>query len=139
MDTEIVTSALASTGIAARVLAPADRESLVARLRDRLGADVSAHAPWDDETAPDGRQRPDGWELVARHVWTESCLMFPDGAPVVWEFESGADLHGLLRECPPFEFYVCDRAASYLLCSNHHDFVIGWGSAQPWLDSLGDP
>ncbi|GAB9134881.1 hypothetical protein BDS110ZK25_20780 [Bradyrhizobium diazoefficiens] len=49
------------------------------------------------------------------------------------KFSCGADLLRVLEDCPALEFYVCDEKASYLLCSNHHDFVVGWGAALPWV------
>ncbi|MGY3120680.1 hypothetical protein ACVWXQ_004617 [Bradyrhizobium sp. S3.14.4] len=48
-------------------------------------------------------------------------------------FVCGADLLRVLEDCPALEIYVCDEEASYLLCSNHHDFVVGWGAALPWV------
>jgi hypothetical protein len=63
--------------------------------------------------------------------------MFLDGADIVWKFSGGPDLLCVLNECPALEFYVCDEDASYLLCSNHHDFIIGWGAAEPWVERLG--
>jgi hypothetical protein len=54
----------------------------------------------------------------------------------VWKFRNGSDLLRVLEDCPALEFYVSDEEASYLLCSNHHDFVIGWGAASQWVGRL---
>lgn len=136
MDPDHISSALRATGVEAQVLGAGERNALVVRLRERLGVDVVAHAPWSDSAAPDGRPRPDGWELIPTYVGTTACLMFLDGANTVWKFRKGSDLLRVLKECPAFEFYVCDQEASYLLCSNHHDFVIGWGAATRWVNDL---
>jgi hypothetical protein len=64
--------------------------------------------------------------------------MFLEGARKIWRFRSGSGLLRVLEDSPALEFYVCDKEASYLLCSNHHDFVIGWGAASPWVERLED-
>ena len=64
------------------------------------------------------------------------CLMFLEGARSMWKFRNGLDLLRVLRDCPAMEFYVSDEEASYLLCHNHHDFVIGWGTASRWVEVL---
>ncbi len=62
--------------------------------------------------------------------------MFLSEAAYIWKFGSGYDLLRVLLECPALEFYVCDEDGSYLLCSNDHDFIIGWGTARPWVETL---
>jgi hypothetical protein len=137
MALDHISSALSATGVRADVLGAAEKKALVVRLRERLGVDVRAHAAWDDKTAPDGQLRSDGWKKIPTYVGATSCLMFLDGADVVWKFMNGSDLLRVLEECPALEFYICDRDASYLLCSNHHDYVVGWGAAKPWVGRLG--
>jgi hypothetical protein len=137
MISDHVSSALSATGVQAEALSAPEKKALVVRLRERLGIDVEADAAWDDMTESGGRRRSDGWELVPTFVGASSCYMFLDGADMVWKFTNGFDLLRVLKDCPAFEFYVCDRDASYLLCSNHHDFLIGWGAARPWVDRLG--
>ena len=133
-----ISSALETTGVQAEVLGTADTQRTVARLNERLGVDVTRPAAWDDEAAPDGRFRTDGWELIPSYVGTAGCLLFGAGAQMIWRFTSGPDLLQVLRECPALEFYVCDPEADYLLCSNHHDVVIGWGAASGWVDNLSN-
>jgi len=137
MGSDHISSALHATGVHAQVLDAAEKRALVVRLRERLGVDVTSHAPWDNSAGPDGHLRPDGWELIPTYVGAVPCLMFLDRANTVWKFRCGADLLRVLGECPALEFYVCDQEASYLLCSNHHDFVIGWGTAAQWVSGLG--
>jgi len=138
MSSNHVSSALKATGIQAEELGAREKQAVVVRLLERLSVDVTGHAPWDHKAAPDGRLRPDGWELITKYVGTTACMMFLEGAHTVWKFSSGSDLLRVLKDCPALEFYVCDEDASYLLCSNHHDFVIGWGAARSWVESLGN-
>lgn len=131
-------AAIEDAALRAQTLDAPERQVLVARLHERFGVDLTAHAAWDRLSAPTGRQRQDGGELISAYVGKAPCLLFLDGARTVWRFDSGADLLRVLDESPLLECYVCDEAASYLLCWNHHDFVIGWGTASAWVDTLDD-
>lgn len=137
MNSNYISSALEATRTSAEVLSLIEKQELFARLRDRLGVNVTSRAPWDDDAAPDGCLRPEGWKLIPGYVGAETCLVFLEGARTVWRFRSGADLLYVLNECPALEFYVCDENVTYLLCSNDHDFVIGWGAAASWVEGLG--
>lgn len=130
-------TAIFDAGVQVALVSEAERQVILTRLRERLGVDISNNAPWDDDAAPVGHLRPDGWELIPGFVGDVGCLLILPGAHNLWKFRDGDDLLRVLKECPAFEFYVCDEDASYLVCSNHHDFIIGWGSALPWVAGLG--
>lgn len=130
-----VSSAICDTGVQAEVLNEGSRKALAVRLLERLGVDVTSRSPW--EHGAEGRQRPDGWELIPKYVGANVCLMFQEGADEIWKFHNGSDLLRVLNDCPALEFYVCDEEASYLLCHNHHDFLIGWGEASLWVEQSG--
>jgi hypothetical protein len=134
MSLNHVSSAVSDTGVQAKALNEEGRKALVVRLLERLGVDVTRRAIW--EHGAEGRQRPDGQELIPKYVGTNVCLMFLEGADEIWKFQGGRDLLRVLNDCPALEFYVCDEDASYLLCHNHHDFVIGWGGASQWVERL---
>lgn len=136
MNLRWVSSALASASVEASTLDPDSQRNLLERLRTQFDVDVTSRAPWDTDSAPEGRLLPDGWELITGYVDDRPCLMFLDGAQTIWRMRNGSDLHRVLKECPPMEFFICDEQASYLLCANHHDVVIGWGEATDWLQSL---
>jgi hypothetical protein len=134
MSLNHVSSAVSDTGVQAEVLNEGGRKALVVRLLERLGVDVTSRFPW--ERGGEGKQTPDGWELIPKYVGANVCLMFLENADEIWKFQSGADLLLVLNDCSALEFYVCDEDASYLLCHNHHDFVIGWGGASQWVERL---
>jgi hypothetical protein len=135
MSLNQLSSAVRDSGIEAEMLNEGGRKALLVRLLERLGVDVTSRAPW--EFGGKGKQRPDGWELIPKYVGANACLMFLEGAHEIWKFQSGRDLLRVLNDCPALEFYVCDEDGSYLLCHNHHDFVIGWGGASQWVEQLG--
>jgi hypothetical protein len=136
MDFDHMSSAVSNTGTAAVLLQEDERDVIVLRLLERLAVDVTCRAPWDGAAGPEGKRRPDGWKLIPMYVGGRPCVMFPQCARSMWNFRSGSDLRRVLDECPAIEFYVCDEEASYLLCSNHHDFLIGWGAASQWVERL---
>ena len=55
-----------------------------------------------------------------------------DGAEV-FHFASGEALDEVLADTFGFELYVTDEEASFLLCFNHHDFLLASGKAVEWL------
>ena len=125
----MIASALARLGIKAKELDCAARRAIVERIRDRLGVDLATRWPWDRAGAPAGSYAPDGWARIADYVGGRACVMLPEDGETGWGFASGGELREVLAELPGFEFYVCDEEASYLLCHNHHDYLIGWGAA----------
>jgi hypothetical protein len=136
---DYVSSAVSDTGTPAILLGEKERQVMVIRLRERLGVDVSRYRPWDkNDDVSEGKQRVDGWELIPTYVGEKECLMFLDDGRSIWKFRDGSDLLRVLGDCPAIEFYVTDEEASYLLCHNHHDFVIGWGEASQWVKQLAD-
>ncbi|MEO6457793.1 MAG: hypothetical protein ABIO92_05915 [Chloroflexia bacterium] len=49
------------------------------------------------------------------------------------EFEQGTQISRVLGECFNFEFYVTNPEVEYILCHNHHDFLVATGTATSWL------
>ena len=135
MRTGWVNAALEASATPAKLLEAPERQALVSCLRERLGVDVARYWPWQSVDAA-SVQREDGWMRIAAYVGEAPCLLFLDGADTIWRLASGSDLLRVLEECPLIEFYVCDEAANYLLCHNHHDFVIGWGAASTWVEAM---
>lgn len=88
-------------------------------------------------------ERMDGPSVRGVDAWRHISL-FPSlgGSVVFWEprterkvlrFRSGSDLVAVLDECHRSEFYVTDDEVTYLLCFNHHDYLIGQGLAASWV------
>ncbi|MBR7745285.1 hypothetical protein [Undibacterium baiyunense] len=134
MINEVIAAAVVTTRVSAKLLSSHEREGVVDCLCERLRVDVSSHSPWDKFDAPDGVLNHDGWKLIPSFVGGESCLLMTTSASAVWRLGSGKDLMLILQECPPFEFYVCDIAFNYLVCFNHHDYLVGWGDANLWVN-----
>lgn len=119
-----------------RILPAADRD----QLRERIGARYSRRRNWMWEDLPDRSsvQDVDGWQRISRFVGSRTCILLFDVDEEVEMFEvpSGEALESLLANTFHFEFYVTDLDASYLICFNHHDMLIGCGTARPWVERL---
>jgi hypothetical protein len=131
-----IDSAIQRLGASVRSLGPEEVRNVAALIRARFRLNIKAVSAWDMENTPEGLQRSDGIELVSSFVGNAACLFFLSGAQEMKEFQNGADLLRTLNECPPMEFYVCDPDGTYLICWNHHEYLLAWGSATSWLDEI---
>jgi hypothetical protein len=79
------------------------------------------------------------WSWIGEFLDRRPSVLFfdPDEDPALFRIQSGAALNALLGETFGFELYVADDRASFLLCFNHHDMLLGAGAAAPWLKSRG--
>lgn len=115
-----------------RLLPAADRD----RLRERIGARYG-RSNWLWETAGGGAsvRDADGWRWIGEFVGPRSCILLfnPGEEAEMFHVPSGRALHDLLANTFGFEFYVTDAEDTYLLCFNHHDVLVGWGSAAEWI------
>ena len=78
----------------------------------------------------------DGWTLIADYVNAKKCLMFFDDDDSIIVFKGGNDLYKLLSEMYGFEFYITNFTTENLICFNHHDCLMGCGTAKNWVNKL---
>lgn len=79
-----------------------------------------------------------GWELLSDFVGEKECLMFFENGDdnTIIRIRNGSDLHSLLCEMFGFEFYITNFETEYILCFNHHDCLVGCGTAKAWIEEL---
>lgn len=136
-DVEYIRQALQETGIHADPLDAAGRLILVAKLLGSFDVNVDHTFPWETSRAPTVSQiRHDAWELIPRLVGENPCIMFAEYGETLFRFRNGDDLRAVVGEWHGDEFYVCDEQVTYLLCQNHHDYLVGWGAARDWVAAL---
>ena len=79
-----------------------------------------------------------GWIYICQFIGDKPCILFfydlEKWKAVV--INSGHELVTLIGEMYGFEFYVFDSSINYLICFNHHDQLIGVGSAKEWVKNL---
>ncbi|MBL9162647.1 MAG: hypothetical protein JNL18_07955 [Planctomycetaceae bacterium] len=84
-------------------------------------------------------RRDNGWREIGVFVGDLKCILLTERDGVGgYCIPSGNQLVAILAECPGFEFYVTDEICSYVLCYNHHDYLIGAGAASKWVAILCD-
>lgn len=79
-----------------------------------------------------------GWKKICIFIGENNCLMFFDDIEdkSVIIISNGNELYKLLSEMFGFEFYITNFDTDYLICFNHHDCLLGCGTARKWIESL---
>lgn len=87
------------------------------------------------------RERGDAWEWCGDFVGNQDVVLFFNSLDeeAVFAIPSGGALVQILGEMYWSEFYLTDTATDYLLCFNHHDFLIACGRAREWLEHYQPP
>ncbi len=93
---------------------------------------------WEGFGQPAIASNVNGWKLICDFVREQSCLLLLDACDdeSIFVINSGNDLYTLLSEMYGFEFYITNMETEYILCFNHHDCLIGCGTAKRWVESL---
>ncbi|ONI37642.1 hypothetical protein AN639_09475 [Candidatus Epulonipiscium fishelsonii] len=75
------------------------------------------------------------WKWISEFIGDKENIIFfnESDEKIAFLFYSSYDLINILSETSGFEFYVTDRSLSYLICCNHHDYLIVAGKAKKWL------
>jgi len=115
--------------------------ALVLTIRSRFVNDTRSKAfLWDSFRDEVAVQDPDGWLIAAGYPEPEPILLFLDGDSfVAYRFASSSALQRVLADSPGFEFYLTNPEASFVLCFNHHDVLIGVGDCLDWLRQRSTP
>jgi hypothetical protein len=90
---------------------------------------------WEGLTDKVAVQNPDAWRWVSDFVMNAEVLMFfnKQDEIAIFKFDDGSQLVPVLSECTGFEFYLTNATTDYLICFNHHNFLIAAGTAVDWL------
>jgi hypothetical protein len=85
-------------------------------------------------------QNPESWRWIGEFVGNEEVIMFfnPAETNSFFSFQNGSQVVPVLEHAPSFEFYLTNARADYLICFNHHDYLIVSGAAQEWLEKKLD-
>lgn len=79
-----------------------------------------------------------GWKKLCDFVGDNRCIMFFDDGEddAMLVINDGNALYKLLSEMFGFEFYITNFKTNYVLCFNHHDCLVGCGTAAEWIKPL---
>lgn len=132
MEADWIAKAAKELDLPIRPLLADEQTQLLKRLEARFGLQTATETVMagDDHAS---LLRSDGWERIADYVGDCACVMFVGHPAQGFAFETGAQLRATLGETPRMEFLVLDKALTYALFANHHDFLLAWGAAKLWL------
>jgi hypothetical protein len=133
-----VLKVIEALGIRARPLTPEEGKELWGLVAVIYAGGNTRRFMWERLLDATGVQFPEGWRRLADFLGTAPALLLfdPHDEKTYFEFDSGVDIPRVIEECFGFEFYVTDRQTSFLLCFNHHDFLIGAGAARAWVAGI---
>lgn len=129
--------AIKEAHVSARRLSEEEARHHFDMLSSVLGVDFDRdRTPWDDLKAPKGLRYYDGWKIIPEFVGNERCFLAIDNVNLIWSVNNGTDLLRILTAWPELEFYVWNESCDYLICFNDHEYIIGWGNAEGWIEQL---
>ena len=82
--------------------------------------------------------RDNSWQYIESFEFVGPVILFTnlrDGESM-FKFSSIRDAMAVLKEAPPFDFYLIDQDCSFLLAHNEYDTLFGCGAAKPFVESL---
>lgn len=135
MNSQFLTAAALEVGVEVVKIEPSVAEALRRVIEDRYAKNSSGPL-WERMANKVSIRSADGWILATQFTDNVETVIFFDREQPFWLFRSGTDLRAVLWECPGMEFYTTDLKGSFVLCHNQHDFLIGAGSCQSWLETF---
>lgn len=93
---------------------------------------------WDGLKDFSAINNKEGWSYIKDFIGNSCCLLFFNSFDdkAVLKLNNGMDLHKILCETFGFEFYLTNMGTQYLICFNHHDCLLGCGTAKEWVSEL---
>lgn len=90
---------------------------------------------WQDITDDISVQDTEAWRFISEFVQNSEAIMFFDREEenLMFLFRDGSEIVPVLAESVGFEFYITNSSTDYLICFNHHDYLIATGTAAVWL------
>jgi hypothetical protein len=132
-----ILSAADSLGLAIGELATSDADRIRASVNAKYASGV-VKPLWERLTGAVACPGTDGWKDICAFVGGHEAVLFFDAGndTSMFAIPNGECLRKILADCPLFVFYVTDRACSFLLCHNDHDYVLGTGEAANWVSAV---
>jgi hypothetical protein len=132
---EQVQTAITTLSMIAARVPPQDAAVTRDRVFSRYASPTRGGALWERLADVVSVQDADGWKRIAEYAGDHPGILFfnSEDEPAMFEFTRRRDVVAVLAECTGFEFYLTDIEATFLLCFNHHDFMIAAGDARSWL------
>lgn len=138
MITQWILDALKNAGISAKHLDCVDATKIIDEIVSKYVQPPTRHDPlWESFAMATAGRSNVGWKVICDFGEQEPILLYKDAESFEgFIFPSAKSLRDILFDTPAFEFYVTNRMTNFVLCHNHHDYLIGVGSCKQWLNSI---
>lgn len=133
---EEVASVASSQGLRVARLAEVEARNFRALIERTYSPQCPDWPLWETVRFTSAIQDAHAWSWIGEFVGDRESILFfnPADESAMFKVGNGLNLDALLAETFGFEFYVADPGASFLLCFNHHDMLLGAGEAAKWLE-----
>lgn len=138
MISEWISQAAMATGDTVQKLEPTEVDRILESIRRRFTAgDQDRRNLWEEFEDDLSRKCIDGWQRLCEFPEPHPLILFQDTSEFEgFSFPASESLHRVLAESPGFEFYLTNAEAAFVICFNHHDYLIGVGTAKDWLATI---
>lgn len=118
------------------ILVPDEAERFHQGLLAKFGRSKAGWPLWDGPSEFASVQDELAWRWMGDWIKDESCVLLWDPASErrALRFAKGRSLVSLLEEMYGTEFYVTDNNITYMMCFDHHDYLVAAGRAKAWLE-----
>ncbi len=98
----------------------------------------SVHWLWEKLNSATSIRNGDAWRWIDDFIKGEPILLFFNFGDdksmfLLYDYKHIVDLLG---ETSGFEFYITNPKNEFLICFNHHDYLIASGTAESWLAEI---
>ncbi len=140
MICEWIIEAAKRTKVAACRLEKQEVSCIIKEIRDRYTKmGEKSDYLWEEFVDDISKYNPDGWQISCEYPIEQPILFFCDGKSYEgFRFETNYSIHPILSDTPCFEFFITNDAVDFVLCFNHHDYLIGVGNCKDWLSNIPD-
>ncbi len=89
---------------------------------------------WEDFSDDYSVYDADSYKLISNFILNKSFLVLIKDEKIGFGFDNVTSFIKIYEELEYLdEFYITDEKLSYLICKNHHDYLICCGIAKKWL------
>ena len=133
--TKEIERAVREDGVEVTPIGNDESEALRSRIIERYCPGKPYWPLWEHCEFAERVQDRGSWRWIPEFIGSHECIILfnPSDDTGAFSCRDGDRLRTLLGQTHGFEFYLTDRSASYLICFNHHDFLLAAGDAAPWL------
>lgn len=108
---------------------------LINSIVDKYANSKKKDSIWEGFTEEFSIHNRDAWKWIDKILKDKQNIMFfnPNEESVAFEFCSRKDIVTILYNTYGFEFYLTNKTVDYVMCFNHHDYLVVCGKAIEWL------